>query len=130
MATGALHRLKDTPYRVPNSRSDIRRHDIRGHKVVDEAGEELGTVDDLLVDDLDQTIRLIEVEAGGLLGLGRDRVLLPLEAVREIRGEVVREPQPSAGHRRPGLRSGSGEAAAPDPPLLVLRLPVAALECA
>jgi sporulation protein YlmC with PRC-barrel domain len=85
MSTGALHRLNDCDTGRPDS-----RWDIRGHKVVDEAGEEVGKVEDVLVGDRQQRVRFIQVEAGGLLGSGRERILLPMEAVREIRGEVVR----------------------------------------
>jgi hypothetical protein len=83
MPAGAFHRLKDGQP-LPDARLDVR-----GHQVVDSADRELGRVEELLVDS-DQTVRLLEVEAGGILGPGRRRILLPMEAVNEIRGEVVR----------------------------------------
>jgi sporulation protein YlmC with PRC-barrel domain len=82
---GALHRLKDSDLRLAGPKSDIR-----GYKVVDREDEEIGKVDDLLVDEREQKVRFVEVEAGGLLGLGKERFLLPVESIGEIRDDFVR----------------------------------------
>jgi sporulation protein YlmC with PRC-barrel domain len=82
---GALHRLTDSELRLADPKADIR-----GHQVVDRDGDQLGKVDDLLVDEQEQKVRFVQVEAGGFLGLGKERFLLPVESIGEIRGELVR----------------------------------------
>lgn len=65
------------------------RADIRGYKVRDVAGEEIGKVDDLLVDQEEQKVRFLELASGGLLGLGETKFLLPVEAVSRIGDDEV-----------------------------------------
>lgn len=56
--------------------------DLRGRDVHDQMDEPIGVVADLLVDPAAREARLIELEtAGGLLGFGKKRYLVPLEAV-------------------------------------------------
>jgi sporulation protein YlmC with PRC-barrel domain len=86
--TGALHRLKDSDLRLEDPRADIR-----GRRVVDSAGEEIGKVDDLLVDERERKVRFLEVASGGLLGIGQTKVLLPVETVARVEDEVVRTNQ-------------------------------------
>lgn len=82
-ATHSLHRL---------SRSDLRvldpDQDVRGRAVVDPDGERIGTVDDLFIDP-ERRVRFLRVHSGGLLGLGRDVFLIPVEAVARIDAETV-----------------------------------------
>ena len=82
--TGVLHRLKDSNFQVADPRGDIR-----GRKVLDSAGDEIGKVDDLLIDDREGRVRFIEVAFGGFLGLGETKVLLPVETVTGVRDEHV-----------------------------------------
>lgn len=63
--------------------------DIRGRTVVDRAGEAIGHVSDLFVDDRER-VRLVEVRAGGFLGVGDRHFLLPIEAVVEVTADRVR----------------------------------------
>ena len=63
--------------------------DIRGRKVRDRDGEELGSIQDLLVDDQEHTVRLLQVEHGGILGIGAKHTFIPVEAITSIDAEVV-----------------------------------------
>ena len=63
--------------------------DIRGHRVVDSDGEEIGHVVNLLVDHDEEQVRFLEVGAGGVLGLGETKFLIPLEAVLRVEEDTV-----------------------------------------
>jgi sporulation protein YlmC with PRC-barrel domain len=82
--TSILHRLKDSDLQLADPKADIR-----GRKVKDAAGEEIGKVDDLLVDAEEQKVRFLEVASGGLLGLGETKSLIPVEAVARISDDEV-----------------------------------------
>ena len=58
--------------------------DVRGLDVYDEDGDQIGTVEDLYADAEEGKVRFLEVSAGGLLGLGEKRFLVPVEAVSEV----------------------------------------------
>lgn len=55
--------------------------DIREWTVLDREGEELGTVDDLLIDDAEEKVRFLRIRNGGFLGLGADTFVLPVDTV-------------------------------------------------
>lgn len=78
-----LVRLGDTEL-VPASDTE----DIRGRPVVDRDGEDIGDVDELLIDERDKRVRLIEVGSGGFLGIGETKRLIPVEAVTSIDDKV------------------------------------------
>jgi sporulation protein YlmC with PRC-barrel domain len=82
--TSILHRLRDSDLQLADPKADIR-----GRKVKDAAGEEIGKVDDLLVDAEEQKVRFLEVASGGLLGLGETKSLIPVEAVARITEDEV-----------------------------------------
>jgi sporulation protein YlmC with PRC-barrel domain len=63
--------------------------DVRGLDVYDEDGDQIGTVDDLYADAQERKVRFLDVGAGGFLGLGERRFLVPVEAVREVREDGV-----------------------------------------
>ena len=63
--------------------------DIRGRDVVDAAGEKIGHVNDLLIDDSEHKVRLMEIGHGGILGIGESKVLVPIDAIDRIDEEVV-----------------------------------------
>ncbi|MBW3622180.1 MAG: PRC-barrel domain-containing protein [Armatimonadetes bacterium] len=63
--------------------------DVRGRKVVDQAGEEVGEVDDLLIDDREHKVRFLQVSSGGFLGLGATQFLIPVDAVTRVTEEAV-----------------------------------------
>ena len=87
MATSAkrtLVGLKDSQLTTSDSAEDIR-----SRKVVDAAGEDIGEIDDLLIDDQEKKVRFLRVASGGFLGMGKDKVLIPVEASKKIEDDVV-----------------------------------------
>ncbi len=83
-----LLRLSETGLTV-----SFPEEDVRGRKVLDRTGEELGTVDDLLVDDVEHKVRFLEVGSGGILGLGEQKVMIPVDAISRIADDAVRVDQ-------------------------------------
>ena len=63
--------------------------DVRGLDVYDEDGDQIGTVRDLYADTEERKVRFLDVSAGGILGLGERRFLIPVEAVSEVREDGV-----------------------------------------
>jgi sporulation protein YlmC with PRC-barrel domain len=67
-----------------------RAQDVRGLDVCDSNGDEVGSVEDLYVDEEERKVRFLDVAAGGFFGLGEKRFLIPVEVVREVNeGGVV-----------------------------------------
>lgn len=62
--------------------------DVRGREVVDREGEEVGTVDDLVIDPSEEKVRFLQVGSGGFLGLGESKQLIPVDAVVKIDEKV------------------------------------------
>ena len=77
--------------------------DLRGREVRDRIGEEIGIVADLMVDPAIREPRMLLLESGGVLGLGKKRRLVPLEVIVEkdprtvhldrLRDEVFEAPE-------------------------------------
>ena len=82
--TATLRRLSDTELTVTNPAEDIR-----DRTVVDRDGEEIGEVNDLLIDDRDRRVRFLEVASGGFLGLGQTKVLIPVDAITRVSEDTV-----------------------------------------
>jgi sporulation protein YlmC with PRC-barrel domain len=82
--TAKMIRLSDTELTIANPAEDIR-----GRTVVDRDGEDLGEVEDLLIDEPEKRVRLLEVASGGFLGLGKTKFLLPVEAITRISDDTV-----------------------------------------
>jgi sporulation protein YlmC with PRC-barrel domain len=80
-----LHRLKDSELQLADPKSDIR-----GRKVFDAGGEEIGKVHDLLIDEQERKVRFIEVASGGVLGVGETKFLVPIEAVTGVSEDEIR----------------------------------------
>lgn len=74
-----LVRLGDTDLTVASEADDVR-----GHDVVDVEGDEVGTVDSLLIDRGERKVRFLEVGSGGFLGIGKEVVLIPVDVVTSI----------------------------------------------
>jgi sporulation protein YlmC with PRC-barrel domain len=74
-----LRNLNDTDLTISSSEEDIR-----GRTVKDKDGQDIGKVDDLLIDDHDRTVRFMRVESGGFLGLGETKVFIPIDAISGI----------------------------------------------
>lgn len=63
--------------------------DVRGRKVVDAAGKEIGKVDDLVVDEVEHVVRFLRVERGGIFGIGEKHFLVPVDAVGNVDADTV-----------------------------------------
>ena len=93
-----LVRLSDTDLTVADPAEDVR-----GRTVVDRNGDEVGTVDDLLIDDRANKVRFLRVGAGGFLGIGEQHFLIPVDAVTRIDPDHVH-----IDRERTGLRGVPG----------------------
>ena len=82
---GALHRLKDSGLELADPVADIR-----DRKVLDASDQQIGTVEDLLIDETERRVRFIEAGSGGFLGIGETKFLLPVEAVTRITKDAVK----------------------------------------
>jgi sporulation protein YlmC with PRC-barrel domain len=91
--TSRLVPLSDSE-RAPTAGSD----DVRGYKVLDRRGEEVGTITDLFVDEADRRVRFLEIKTGGFLGLGGKKALVPIDAVSERRDDHVLRLRDYADH--------------------------------
>jgi sporulation protein YlmC with PRC-barrel domain len=80
----SLVKLSGTQWTVAD-----RADDIRGRRVLDPDGEEVGEIEDLLIDHQDRKVRLLQVASGGVLGLGATTFLLPVEAITRVSEEAV-----------------------------------------
>ena len=76
---GKLIKLSDTDETVATGDEDIR-----GYSVKDRNGDDIGKVDDLLIDEGEQKVRLLEIGSGGFLGIGKDKVFIPVDAITGI----------------------------------------------
>ncbi len=75
-----LIKLSDSEFRLEDGALDIR-----GLGVFNRNGEQMGSVEDLYVDTEERKVRFLDVGAGGFLGLGEKRFLIPVEAVTNFR---------------------------------------------
>jgi sporulation protein YlmC with PRC-barrel domain len=80
----ALSRLRDSNRTVARSAEDIR-----GRMVKDKDGLDLGKVENLLIDDVEQKVRFMEVASGGFLGFGERKSFVPVDAITRITDDVV-----------------------------------------
>lgn len=67
----------------------LPREDVRGLIVKDRDAAKVGEVDDLVIDADAGHVRFMKVGFGGLLGLGRDHRLVPVDVVDSIAGDTV-----------------------------------------
>ena len=83
-----LIRLGDSDFVPANSEDDLC-----GKGVLDAQGQRIGKVEDLYIDRREREVRFLEVGAGGFLGIGQKRFLVPVEAVTKVaEGWVTIEP--------------------------------------
>ena len=86
MPTNALLlRLNDTQLTVADPAQDVR-----GLQVVDNNDQPIGHVEDLLIDDTEKKVRFLLIGAGGFLGMGEKRFLIPVDAIAKISNDSVR----------------------------------------
>jgi len=79
-----LLKLSDTDMTLSSAAEDIR-----GRKVVDTNGEDVGDVDDLMIDDTEKKVRFLRVVSGGFLGMGAQKFLIPVDAIKQIQDNKV-----------------------------------------
>jgi sporulation protein YlmC with PRC-barrel domain len=82
--TATLMRLSDTDLTVADPAEDVR-----SRTVFDRDGEEIGDINDLLIDDHEKRVRFLEVASGGFLGLGQTKFLIPVDAITRVREKEV-----------------------------------------
>ena len=61
-----------------------RGNDIRGRRVIDKHGRSIGKIGALLVDEKERKVRFLEVESGGILGVGEAKSFIPVGAITSI----------------------------------------------
>jgi sporulation protein YlmC with PRC-barrel domain len=81
---GTLVSLNDSDLTVGDPAEDVR-----ARKVIDRVGEEIGDVDDLLLDEQEGRVRMIRVAHGGILGIGESHFLVPVDAITSIDDDQV-----------------------------------------
>lgn len=79
-----LIKLSDTGQTVEKPEDDLR-----GRKVKDKDGNDVGKVHDLLIDDQERKVRFLLVEHGGFLGLGETTSFVPVDAITRISADDV-----------------------------------------
>ncbi len=84
MNDSTLRKLHDSGETVARTADDVR-----GRKVLDKAGNNVGTVEGLMVDDAQNKVRFLRVEAGGFLGLGATYAMIPVDAISSITNDAV-----------------------------------------
>jgi sporulation protein YlmC with PRC-barrel domain len=82
--TSELANLNDSELMLEDPHLDIRRR-----KVVDKHGLEIGHVSDLFIDVAERKVRMIEVRAGGFIGIGDRHFLLPVDAIVSVAKDEV-----------------------------------------
>ncbi|MFE9366749.1 PRC-barrel domain-containing protein [Streptomyces sp. NPDC006978] len=68
---------------------EIPDEDVRGRKVTDSGGEDVGTVEDLLIDASERKVRFLLVAHGGFLGFGETKSFIPVDAVTRVTDDQV-----------------------------------------
>ncbi len=64
--------------------------DVRGREVIDTDGQVIGTIEDLIFDQVDLRVRYLDVAAHDTAGLTADHRAVPVEAVTAIGPATVR----------------------------------------
>jgi sporulation protein YlmC with PRC-barrel domain len=77
-----LTKLSESDLRLEESWQDIRRLDV-----YDITDEQIGSMEDLYVDQQARQPRFLVVSAGGLLGIGKKHFLIPVKEVSRDVGE-------------------------------------------
>jgi sporulation protein YlmC with PRC-barrel domain len=87
-ATTKMHTLDQSDLEVGDPAQDVR-----GRTVIDRIGQDIGTVDDLVIDDAEKRVRFLQIASGGFLGVGETKFMLPVDAITHITDEAVRVDQ-------------------------------------
>lgn len=81
--TATLVRLRDTGLTLAHEEEDVR-----GMTVVDRNGDEIGHVEDLFIDETQRRLRFLEIGSGGFLGIGKEKRLIPVDAIMRVDEQV------------------------------------------
>ncbi len=77
----------------PLSRTNLELADpsenIRGRKVADREGQDVGKVDEVFIDPEQRRARFLSVRSGDILGIGGSRYLVPIDAVSDDGNRIV-----------------------------------------
>jgi len=57
--------------------------------MLDSSGEDIGTIDGLMVDDDQNKVRFLRVKSGGFLGLGAHHVMILVELITRVTADGV-----------------------------------------
>ncbi|MFE0206893.1 PRC-barrel domain-containing protein [Streptomyces sp. NPDC058985] len=79
-----LEKLSDSEQTVQTPEEDVR-----GRKVADTDGNDIGTVDDLLIDAPERKVCFLLVAHGRFLGFGEKKSFIPVDAVTRITDDQV-----------------------------------------
>jgi sporulation protein YlmC with PRC-barrel domain len=79
-----LLRLGDSGFAPVNMEDDLRGKGVYGPH-----GQRMGCVEDLYIDRREREVCFLEVGAGGFLGIGERRFLVPVEAVTRVSEDQV-----------------------------------------
>lgn len=79
-----LIKLRDTGQTVADPADDLR-----GRRVRDKDGQDIGTVQDLLVDSAEYRVRMLRLEHGGILGFGAISSFVPVQAISRVTSDMV-----------------------------------------
>lgn len=80
-----LRRLSDSNVMIVDPAQDVR-----GRQVEDAAGQKIGKIDDLFIDEPEKRVRFLEVSSGGFLGMGDSKSLVPVDAIDSVSKDTVR----------------------------------------
>jgi len=82
----ALIKLSDSDFTLEDP-----SHDIRGRDLYDVDGDQIGTVEDLYVDEQEGEVRFLTFSSGGFWGtsIGETYRMIPVEAITDASGERV-----------------------------------------
>jgi sporulation protein YlmC with PRC-barrel domain len=96
LKTRTLHKLGDTDLTLAD-----KAEDIRGKDVLDRAGDKIGEVKSLMLDEVEAKVRFLEVGGGGFLGIGDKSYMIPVDAITRIDNDHVH-----LGHTREHVSGG------------------------
>lgn len=83
-AQALLVQLQDTDRTVAEEEADVR-----GRTAIDRDGQEIGEIDELLIDPDQRKVRFLQVTSGGFLGIGERTFLIPVDAVTGVDEDKV-----------------------------------------
>lgn len=95
--TATLVRLGDTGLTLADPDQDVR-----GRTVVDRNGDEVGACQHLIIDEQERRVRFLEIGSGGFLGIGKEKRLVPVDAVTNVDDKI------HIDHDREHVASGPG----------------------